>query len=255
MRRDVRRLLCIFPFEENYFRARGVAADYVGHPLTRMVRPSLSRAEFFRKHALDPVRPSIALLPGSRAGEVARHMPMIVDAAARLNRFFNPNLILGTPVSFTGRAGSAFFRERIDGSLIQVIEGETWDVIAHSDVAIAASGTVTIEAALLGTPMVTFYQVAGLSWILGRLLVRVPYYTMVNLVAGRKIVPELMQSNATGERLADEAAALVRNAGAREAMRRELGAVAATLATRGDPIERAAHIVGEYLNGNDRNVS
>ena len=117
--------------------------------------------------------------------------------------------MLATPLSFTRRAGSAFFRERIGGSFIQVIEGETWDVIAHADVAIAASGTVTVEAALLGTPMVTFYRVTGLSWILGRFLVRVPYYTMVNLVAGRKIVPELMQQDATGERLADEAAALV----------------------------------------------
>jgi lipid-A-disaccharide synthase len=158
-----------------------------------------------------------------------------------------PNLMLATPLNFTRRAGSAFFRERIGRSHIQVIEGETWDVIAHSDVAIAASGTVTIEAALLGTPMVTFYRVTGISWILGRRLVRVPYFTMVNLVAGRKIVPELMQTDATGERVAAEAAALIENAGSREEMKRELRAVAAKLGTDDDPIEKAARIVGEYL--------
>jgi lipid-A-disaccharide synthase len=114
-------------------------------------------------------------------------------------------------------------------------------------VAIAASGTVTVEAALLGTPMVTFYRVTGLSWMLGRLLVRVPYYTMVNLVAGRRIVPELMQQEATGERLAQEAAALIENAGSRDQMKRELQTVAATLATSDDPIEKAARIVSEYL--------
>ena len=247
MRRDLTRLLCIFPFEERYFRDRGLRADYIGHPLTRIVRPTLTRAEFFRKHDLDPIRPSIALLPGSRVGEVARHLPMISDAAARLNRRFAPNLTLAAPLSFTRRAGSAFFRERIGGSVIQVIEGETWDVIAHADIAIAASGTVTVETALLGTPMVTFYRVTGLSWLLGRFLVRVPYYTMVNLVAGRKVVPELMQKDATGERLADEAAALLDNAGSREEMKRELQNIASTLATANDPIENAAHIVNEYL--------
>ncbi len=235
MRRDIDRLMCIFPFEEKYFRERGLEADYIGHPLTRIVRPSLTREEFFRKHSLDPARPSVALLPGSRIGEIARHLPVIADAAARLKRILDPNLMLGTP---------SFFRERLGSSPIQVIEGETWDVIAHADVAIAASGTVTIEAALLGTPMVTFYKVAGLSWIMGRSLVRVPYYTMVNLVAGRKIVPELMQENATGERLASEAAALIQDSGE---MKRDLAMVADKLATCGDPIERAANIVNEYL--------
>jgi lipid-A-disaccharide synthase len=247
MRRDLTRLLCIFPFEEKYFRDLGLPADYIGHPLTRLVRPTLTRAEFFRKHDLDPVRPSIALLPGSRIGEVARHLPIITDAAARLNRRFAPNLTLAAPLSFTRRAGSAFFRERIGGSFIQVIEGETSDVIAHADVAIAASGTVTVEAALLGTPMVTFYRVTGASWILGRWLVRVPYYTMVNLVAGRRVVPEFMQQEATGERLAEAAAALLENAGSREQMKRELQAVAATLATSNEPIENAARVVSDYL--------
>jgi lipid-A-disaccharide synthase len=247
MRRDLERLLCIFPFEEKYFRDRGIAADYVGHPLTRIVRPSMPRAEFFRKHELDPARPSIALLPGSRIGEVSRHLPLIAGAAEILSRTLKPNLMLATPLNFTRRAGSGFFKERIGGSSIQVIEGQTWDVIAHADIAIAASGTVTVEAALLGTPMVTFYRVTGLSWTLGRFLVRVPYYTMVNLVAGRQIVPELMQANATGERIAAATAALIQNAGTREEMKHELRTVAAALTTENDPIETAARIVGEYL--------
>jgi lipid-A-disaccharide synthase len=247
MRRDLERLMCIFPFEEKYFRDRGLNADYIGHPLTRIVRPSTSRAEFFRKHELDPVRPSIALLPGSRIGEVARHLPMIADAAARLDRMVRPNLMLATPLNFTRRAGSRFFPERISGLPIKIIEGETWDTIAHADVAVAASGTVTVEAALLGTPMVTFYRVTGLSWTLGRFLVRVPYYTMVNLVAGSKIVPELMQTEATGERIASETASLIHNAGMRDEMKRQLRGVAAALATENDPIETAARIVGEYL--------
>jgi lipid-A-disaccharide synthase len=247
LRQHVDILLCIFPFEESYFRARGVAAQYVGHPLTRVVRPSLGRDEFFRKHGLDPARHLITLLPGSRIGEVARHLPAVAGAARLLSRSHRPNLVLATPLNFTARAGSEFFRERIDGSLIQVIEGETWDSLAHADVGVAASGTVTVEAAILGTPVVTFYSVSGISWLLGRLLVRVPYYTMVNLVAGRRIVPELMQEEATGERIAAEAAALLENYRLRDEMKRDLAAVASKLATAGDPAETAARIVSKYL--------
>src|SRR5579872_3210545 len=101
--------------------------------------------------------------------------------------------------------GVDFFRERLQGSPIQAIEGESWDTMAHASLALAASGTVTVEAALLGTPMVTFYKVTAGSWIAGKLLVKVPFYSMVNLIAGRPLVPELMQGQMTGERLAAEA--------------------------------------------------
>ncbi len=113
----------------------------------------------------------------------------------RLYREQAVNLVL--PASAT--TGAAFFRERMAGSPMRVIEGESWDAMAHADLALAASGTVTVEAALLGTPMVTFYKVTPPSWLAGKLLVRVPFYSMVNLIAGRAVVPELMQSRMTGE--------------------------------------------------------
>src|SRR5262249_53990222 len=153
------------------------------------VRPALGKGEFFQKHALPPDRPLITVLPGSRKGEAARHLPPLLEAVERLSQKHAASFLL--PAS--GMTGAAFFRERIGRAPIQVIEGETWDAIAHATLALAASGTVTVEAALLGTPMVTFYRVAALSWLLGKLLVRVPFYSMVNLVAGRAVVPELMQ--------------------------------------------------------------
>jgi lipid-A-disaccharide synthase len=141
----------------------------------------------------------------------------------------------------------AEFRERIPGASIQVIEGETWDVLAHADLALAASGTVTVEAALLGTPMVTFYKVTALSWYAGKPLVDVPFYSMVNLVAGRAIVPELIQNEMTGERLAAEALRLLNDSAARDEMRRELQNVARALGGGESPIERAAGIVEQFL--------
>jgi lipid-A-disaccharide synthase len=246
MRRDLARLLCIFPFEEAFFRSHGIRADYIGHPLTRRVRPSNSKHEFFRKHGIDGSRPLITMLPGSRVGEAARHLPPLAEAARLLSD--RATTIVATPAGFGQRAGAGFFSERIPGSPIQVIEGETWDAIAHADVALAASGTVTVEAALLGTPMVTYYKVNSFSWAFGRHLVRVPYYSMVNLIAGRKIVPELMQAEMTGARLATEAKRLLDQPPTRDAMKRDLADVVSKLTTEEDPMQRASAIIAEFLN-------
>ncbi|MBI3279871.1 MAG: lipid-A-disaccharide synthase [Acidobacteria bacterium] len=246
MRRDLREVLCIFPFEEPFFRKHGVRARYIGHPLTRAIRPNCSKDEFFRKLSLDASRPLVVILPGSRVGEVERHLAALGEAARHL-RASGAQLLLATPPGFSRRAPKAFFSERLRGSSIQVIEGETWDAIAHADLALAASGTVTMEAALLGTPMVTFYRVHPLSWRFGRFLVDVPFYSMVNLIAGRQVVPELIQDDLTGERLAAEANRLLRDAGARCRMKRDLAEVAAALATPEEPMECAARAVLEHL--------
>jgi lipid-A-disaccharide synthase len=240
LRRTVKRLLCIFPFEEEFFRAEGVSADYIGHPLAGRVRPALSRDEFFRKHRLSPARPLIAVLPGSRRGEAARHLPALLDAMERLYREQAVNFVL--PASAT--TGAAFFQERVGRSPVRVIEGESWDAMAHAELALAASGTVTVEAALLGTPMVTFYKVTAPSWIAGKLLVNVPYYSMVNLIAGRAIVPELMQGQMTGENLAREARRLLDDVAARAEMKAGLAEVAAKLSAPADAPQRAAKFPG-----------
>jgi lipid-A-disaccharide synthase len=159
----------------------------------------------------------------------------------RLYQSHGATFLLGAPVG--SGLGSSLGRHPF-----RLIEGETWDVLAHADLALAASGTVTVEAAILGTPMVTFYRVTGLSWWLGRFLVDVPFYSMVNLVAGRAVVPELMQNEVTGERLAREASRLLSDGAARDEMRRELKEVAAKLRTPDDPMERAAQIVQELVS-------
>jgi lipid-A-disaccharide synthase len=250
MRRTLRHVLCIFPFEEEFFRGHGVPATYIGHPLAGRVKPSLSRTEFFRKHRLPLGRPLISVLPGSRRGEAARHLPPLLDAVGRIYRDQAASFIL--PAAAT--AGAGFFRERIGGAPIKVIDGENWDSIAHADLALAASGTVTVEAALLGTPMVTFYKVTAASWLMGRLLVRVPFYSMVNLIAGRAVVPELMQSNLTGERLAAEAQRLLGDEFARTRMRADLAEVAARLSgpgrpsPQGEPMTRASAIIVNLMD-------
>jgi lipid-A-disaccharide synthase len=236
MRRDLSKLLCIFPFEEAFFRQHGVPVAYIGHPLVERVKPTLSKSEFFAKHDLPLDRPLVVLLPGSRRGESLRHLPALKEGVSMIGHKQPAHFLL--PAS--ANTGAAFFRDSVRGSEIQVIEGEAWDAMAHADLALAASGTVTVEAALLGTPMVTFYKVNPVSWLIGKALVKIPFFCMVNLIAERKIVPELMQDEMTGENLSSEA---VRLLGDSSQMRQDLAEVRGKLAMSGSAIERAANEV------------
>ena len=246
MRRTLKHLLCIFPFEEEFFRREGVPATYIGHPLAGLVRPALTRDEFFKKHRLPAGRRIVVVLPGSRRGEAARHLPALAEAADRLYREHAVDILL--PASVT--TGVDFFRERLGNSPIRVIEGESWEAMAYADLALAASGTVTVEAALLGTPMVTFYKVAPVSWMAGKFLVNVPFYSMVNLIAGRAVVPELMQGQMSGESLAREANRLLSNSAARQEMKAGLAAVREKLSQGGLAAPaRAAALIDGILEG------
>ncbi len=247
MRRTIDRLLCIFPFEEKFFKNNQVPVKYIGHPLSVMAKPAMSKPDFFRKHRLPADRPLIVVLPGSRRGEAARHLGTLLEAVNRLYQSQAATFLL--PASAT--TGAAFFRERISRAPIQVIEGEIWDAIGHADLALAASGTVTVEAALLGTPMVTFYKVSPLSWFLGRRLVKVPFLSMVNLVAERRIVPELMQKDFTASRVVEEVSRLLSEPSVRFQMKADLAEVARKLSTGSDPMETASAAIRSdfgYLN-------
>lgn len=248
LRKTVNRLLCIFPFEEDFFTRHGVPATYIGHPLARIVKASLTREQFCVKFAIPVDKKIVVLLPGSRHGEIERHLNGIIEAKRRLEAR-DLVFLLALPGGFGNT-----FSERIRGSSIQVIEDATWDALCHAEMALAASGTVTIEAALLGCPLVTFYKVNALSWILGRWLVRAPFLSMVNLVAGRKIAPELIQGEMTGEKIAAEAIRLLDDEAAMDAMRAGLNEVAVKLASERDPMELVAEwvekVVHEKVSGN-----
>jgi len=243
IRRRVDKLFCLFPFEEGWFRERGVDADYIGHPLAARVRPSSTKAEFFARHGLDPDLRTIVLLPGSRVGEATRHLPDLLGAIEILRQTFAIQAVVATPKSFASAVAFENFRERFSSLSIQVVEGETWDALAHADLAFAASGTVTVEAAVLGTPMVTFYKVTALSWWAGRRLVKVPYLSMVNLIADRRVVPELIQNEMTRGTLALAATEILADPDRAQRMREDLAAVRQALSGEGDPLDKAARLL------------
>lgn len=239
MRRVLTHLLCIFPFEEAFFRGYGVPTTYIGHPLAGRVAPRLTREEFFRKHRLPPDRPLIAVLPGSRRGEAERHLPALLQAVRQLGAWKAMNFVLGV----SNTTGREFFLERMADSEVKLVAGETWDVLAHADLALVASGTATVEAALLGIPMITFYRVHPASWLLGRWLVQAPHLSMVNLLAGRRIVPELIQADCTGPKLAAAAREMLENPGRMAAVRADLAELKHTLDGGEHAMERAAAVV------------
>jgi len=241
LRRYVRKLVCIFPFEEEYFRRAGVEVEYVGHPLRDTVRPSTSREEFLARQHLDPGRPTVCLLPGSRDQEISQHLPTLLEAAGRLSR--------QGPLQFTlvqaPTVNPALVKElagRHPHLPLNVISDSPYNALAWCDLAVISSGTATVEALLLKTPMVVVYRVAAPSWWTGKLLVRTPYYSMVNLLAGQPLVPELIQSGFTAARVAGEMERLLSDPAARQRIQEGLGQVKQRLGPPG-AIERAARAV------------
>jgi len=209
MKALVDRVLPIFPFEESLYRDEGMDVRFVGHPLVDLIAPREIRADFVRRLDLDPARPVVALLPGSRRNELHRLVPVLAAAVPRI-----ASAVVGTQfvVARAPRLPDSFFLPfQGVGATVRVVEGQTDDVLAASDVVITASGTATIQAALHGRPMVVVYRLSPMTYKLGKPLVRVPMYSMVNLVAGERVVEELIQDGCTPEAVAREAVDLLTN--------------------------------------------
>jgi lipid-A-disaccharide synthase len=243
VKRVVNRMVVIFPFEEKFYRDAGVPVDFVGHPLVDVVRPTMGRAEFCGKHGLDASRPIVALLPGSRRGEIARHFPTILEACARLGNI--------PGVQFVHAAAPGFKPEWIKASAgcevrITRVEGATYDALASADCAVVASGTATVEAALLGTPMVVVYRVARSSAVVLKRMVRSPFIGMVNLIAGRQVAPELIQDKFTAANVEREIRKYLEQPAVRQEAVQNLAQVRGKLGP-GGAIERAAEIFARML--------
>ncbi|HEY0006750.1 MAG TPA: lipid-A-disaccharide synthase [Pyrinomonadaceae bacterium] len=248
LRRDVDQLLAILPFEPEWYAARDIRqVEFVGHPLAGEVCARYDRAEFCRRNRLDQSRPIIALLPGSRRKELERILPPMLEAA-RLIHNARPDIQFVIPLARNrapSEAEAIIKRANSNGSSIEsalrITQHETREALAASDAAAVASGTATLEAAILNTPLVIVYKESTLNWHALGSLIKTEHYGLVNLVAGRRLATELIQNELSGERLAKELLALLdqqRN----EAMRRSLREVTAQLGT-GGASKRAAETI------------
>ena len=243
LRQIVRKMIVIFPFEEPLYRAAGIDVTFVGHPLLDRLEGVPGREEARRRLGIDGSERVVALLPGSRRVEVSRHLPLMLAAAGRLAATAGPLTAMvaladGVPRPVAERLVA------VAPLPVRLLEGRTYEALRAADVSLVVSGTATLEAALLGAPMVILYRMSFLSHALVRPLVRVPFIGMANLVAGRGIVPELIQSEATPDRLAAAARTLLEDPRARDAMQAGFREVRRRLGDPGAPARAAREILG-----------
>jgi lipid-A-disaccharide synthase len=244
VKRRVDQMVVIFPFEEKIYRDAGVPVTFVGHPLVDVVKPSLTRAEFAALHNRDANEPIVAILPGSRRSEIRQNYGRILEACERLHRTNRKiQFVLAAAPNLTSDFFSSYASSAAE---IKQVRGSTYDALAAADCAIVASGTATIEAALLGTPMVVIYRVRPLSAFILRRMIRTPFFSMVNLIAGRRVVTELIQDDFTPEAVASEVRRLLDSPRRTIEMRANLAEVRAKLGP-GGAIERAADIFAQML--------
>ena len=244
LRKYVTRALVIFPFEEKFYRERGVDATFVGHPLAELPVPAISREAYAAEHRIDVTKPWITVMPGSRVKEVRMNLPTILQAADQLG----PEYAFLLPVAPT--LDREFLRTCTVGRTVALVP-DALPALHHSRAGIVASGTATVEAAMMGTPFVMVYRVSPLTYLLGKPRIKVPYFAMVNLIAGEKIVPELVQHDFTAANVAAYMRELLPEGDVRARMIAGLAEVRARLKpTATDPrtaADRAAEEILRFL--------
>jgi lipid-A-disaccharide synthase len=244
LRKYVTKALVIFPFEEKFYRDRGVDTMFVGHPLADLSKPAISREAYAEANLLDPAKTWITLMPGSRVKEVSMNLPTMLEAAQTLG----PEHEILLPVAHT--LENSFLQSLIGNASVTLVP-EALPALAHSRAGIIASGTATVEAALMDTPFVMVYRVSPLTYFLGRSRVKVPHFAMVNLIAGERVVPELVQQDFTSANITADLNEILPDGAARDLMLRGLAGVRARL--RGHSLahlpaaERAANSIFELL--------
>jgi lipid-A-disaccharide synthase len=251
VRRRFEKALCIFPFEKEFFSNAGVSTEFIGHPLVGTVSATKDRRQFCEENNLATGRAVVTVLPGSRAAELRHHLPVLQEACARIHAKM--------PAQFVVAAAHATDVQNLKagwppGLKMCVVEGQTYNALAAADAAIVSSGTATVEAALLDVPMVVVYRVSPLTATLAKPLLRAPFFAMVNLIAGKKVVPELVQDDFTPENLSRETLRLLQDPNARSTMRAALAEVRKRLGPPG-AVERAADAIARLLERSAGNES
>lgn len=246
VQRFVDRMLVIFPFEESFYREHGVNATFVGHPLAEVPLPSVSRKDFADQYHLDPSKSWVGLLPGSRFKEVRLNLPEMIEAASQLHE----------PIEFLLPLAPTLTPEHVaqvramlpaNGPRITPVN-DARAALHHARASVVASGTATVEAALIGNPFIVIYRVSALTYSVARRVVKVPHVAMVNLIAGREVVPELIQSDFTARNVVLHLKSLLHDEAARSSMQSDLAQVSASLHAEKSAIEQAAGITVELMS-------
>ncbi len=261
VRERVTKMLVIFPFEEKYYRERGVDAEFVGHPLADLPLPFVSRREFANKYGLDPSKEWVGLLPGSRARELRLNLPAVAAAANLLGNSYDyvlPAAATLDPEWVRKVVAQGAPEKRGIHVPIHVVE-DARAVLHHARASIVASGTATVEAALIGNPFVAVYRLSTFSYAVASRLVKLPHVAMVNLIAGKRIVPELIQNEYTPENVVSSLLPLLQESPARDHAMRQLAEVRNALHVQDESavsrtaIDRVADWLVQFVSREERN--
>jgi lipid-A-disaccharide synthase len=223
----VRKMLVIFPFEEEFYRQHGVAAEFVGHPLAELPQPTITRDQFAAENQLDPTRTWIGLLPGSRPHEIRDHLPEILKAARQFPKVSEFDFLVPLAPTLNTAQRAVVHDEVKDlapGITVRLVD-DARAALFHARASVVASGTATVEAALIGNPFVVVYRVSALTYAIARRVVKVPHVAMANLIAGKRVVPELIQNDFSASNIVQQLEALLPDGAPRESMKKELGAI------------------------------
>ena len=239
VRQFVKRMLVIFPFEESFYRERGIEAEFVGHPLADLSPPAVTREQFAAENGFDACKIWIGLLPGSRLKEIETNLPQMLEAAWDLHSPDPPGtnpeetyefvIPLAPTLDAAQRKVVLRVVEKLGGGLPVRLVDDARAALFHARASVVASGTATIEAALIGNPFVVIYRVSRLTYAIARRLVKVPHVAMANLIAGKRVVPELIQHDFTAANIVQHLRPLLPDGPARESMMKELGAISEAL--------------------------
>jgi lipid-A-disaccharide synthase len=244
---NVDKMLCLFDFETEIYEKAGVPVECVGHPLVDMFAPSQTREEFFTRAGLDTAIPTVALLPGSRRTEVTFNLPTMLEAAARVGRSQTIQFVVATAPTIDFQWLESLVARGYRGeATLRTLSDATHEALQYADAAVVASGTATIEAALRECPMIVVYRVSAFTAMCAKVMIKVPFYSMVNLLAGHAAVPELIQSEFTTENLARRLQTLLSDDEGRDTMIQDLKKVRLRLG-KGGAIDRAADAIGRHL--------
>jgi lipid-A-disaccharide synthase len=249
--RLIKKMIVIFPFEKTIYEKAKIDVDFVGHPLLDSIRSQFFREEAFQKFSLTSGVTTIGLLPGSRMNEVKRLLPPMIEAIPLISKQINPAqfIIPVAPGLDLGEVQNLVGSKREN---IRVVENNIYDVMRISDVVIVASGTATIEAAIMGAPMIVVYRVSPFTYLLGKMLIKVKNIGMVNIIAGKTVVPELIQRDVTPEKITSAVVRILNNPFKREEIKKELSSVKEKIGNPGASL-RAAQIIISLLQGHAYN--
>ena len=245
IKKYIQKMLVIFKFEEEFYKKCGINVDFVGHPLLDIIKPTMAKNELLNNLKFSESKITIALLPGSRKQEIENILPIMLKTAKLIRQELDAQFVIAK----SPQVGWELYNRRIKGLNlnIKIVEGKTYDCLNIADFCLVCSGTATIETAIMQKPFVIIYKMNILNYLLYRPQVRVPYIGMVNIVAGKKIIPEFIQFGACPRKIAREALKILKTPSEIERMKTELADVKSLLGEK-SATSRAARIIVDFLN-------